>query len=222
MARAIGLSKATTYRLCQTLLARQFLEQDLQTGQYKLGWRLLRLSSHLLGRVSLARIGRPVLEKMAGACRQTAIAGALTTDHHMLICEEVLADNIVQPRSLLGSQFGLLEAPGGLLCLANLSQDRLRTVLKEMLQPLGPGAEGRIEEIHASVQSLTGQPYSAQENTPGCNLLAICSVVLSREKEVAGVVGYCCPILRLDSVDRDRLGESCSHAARELSGMICR
>lgn len=222
VARAVGLSKATTHRLCQTLLDRQFLEQDPRTGQYRLGWRLLWLSSHLLGRVRLSQVVRPVLEKMAGICQQTAFAGAVTTGHRMLICEEVQVDNAVQPRSLLGRQFGLLDAPGGLLCLARLSRDRLRSVLKEVFRHDGHGADGRIEEIHASIEPLAGKAYSVQEGVPSCNLVVVCSSVVGRDDEVAGVIGYCCPILRFDPVDPAHLGETCFQASLEVSGRISR
>ncbi len=134
LARATGLSKATTHRLCQTLVDRQFLEQDPRTGRYQLGGRLLRISSRMLGRLDLARMSRPILEEMASASGQNAFAGQILDMQEMLICQEVRVDNPVQPRSLLGMRFNLLDAPGGLLCLASLDEKRLGPVLKTLLQ----------------------------------------------------------------------------------------
>lgn len=222
LARDLALSKATTHRLCQTLLDRQFLEQDLRTRRYRLGWRLLKMASGLLGQFDMARSARPVLQKMADRHQHHAFAATLTGPCEMVVCEEVRVDAPVQPRSLLGLRFGLLDAPGGLLCLATLGPERLRAALKEGLRQADSGADRLAQEITNAVERLRGHTYSVQQAVPFRNLLAICSPVFDRHDEVTGVVGYCCPVLEGAPVDSDCLGAACHVAAREMSALISR
>lgn len=223
LARMTALSKATTYRLCQTLVDRHFLDQDAQTGEYRLGGRLLKMASRLLGRIDLTQMSRSVLEQMAATGRQNAFVGLLQgTDslQEMLVCEEIRFDNPVQPRSLLGLRLGLLDAPGGLMCLGGLDEKRLESVLKSALHQSGKTDPSLPQEFVGQVRNLRGSAYSVQEGIPYPNTVAICSLVTDRRDQVMGVVGYCCPQLSHEHIDREQLGAICSQAARSLSAIL--
>src|SRR6266511_2082678 len=48
LAKHLGLAKTTVYKLLRTLTAHQFVEQNLETGKYRLGPALLQLGNAFL------------------------------------------------------------------------------------------------------------------------------------------------------------------------------
>lgn len=220
LARQTSLSKATAHRLCQTLAARQFLEQDAQTGHYRLGTRLLRMCSHQLGRIDVARVAFSLLEKMAHAGRQNTFLGRIDESREMLICNEVRFDNAVQPRSLLGCRYTLLEAPGGLLCLTGLSEDVLASTANDMLRHHGQVDPIACRNAIERVRCLRGAAYSIQEGVPDKNTVVVCSRLIDPNGKAVGVVGYCYPRLVLGDTDPDELGRMCSQTAMSISAVL--
>ncbi|MDR7542758.1 MAG: IclR family transcriptional regulator [Armatimonadota bacterium] len=67
-----GLHVSTAYRLLRTLHRRGFVEQDTETGQYRIGVRAFRVGSSFLEEIGLGRRLRPMLADLAARTGETA------------------------------------------------------------------------------------------------------------------------------------------------------
>ena len=67
IARRLGVAKSTAHRLLQTLASRGFVEQDAQTGQYRLGIHVYELGALTLARNELRHVALPFLRQVATA-----------------------------------------------------------------------------------------------------------------------------------------------------------
>ena len=65
IARRLGVAKSTAHRLLQTLASRGFVEQDAQTGQYRLGIHIYELGALALARNELRHVALPTLRQVA-------------------------------------------------------------------------------------------------------------------------------------------------------------
>lgn len=65
IARRLGVAKSTAHRLLQTLVSRGFVEQDHQTGHYRLGLHLYELGQLALARNELRFAALPTLRQVA-------------------------------------------------------------------------------------------------------------------------------------------------------------
>ena len=73
VARRLGVAKSTAHRVLQTLVSRGFVEQDRETGLYRLGIHIYELGALALARNELRHAALPTL-------RQVATATSLTTN----------------------------------------------------------------------------------------------------------------------------------------------
>lgn len=73
IARKLGVAKSTAHRLLQTLVSRGFVEQDRESGLYRLGIHIYELGALALARNELRHAALPTL-------RQVAHATSLTTN----------------------------------------------------------------------------------------------------------------------------------------------
>ena len=64
LARAIGLSRSSAYRLVVTLVELGYLDRDPDTKKYRLGSRVLRLGYAYLASIELVELARPELEQL--------------------------------------------------------------------------------------------------------------------------------------------------------------
>ena len=67
IARRLGVAKSTAHRLLNTLASRGFIEQDLQSGQYRLGIHVYELGALALARNELRHVALPTLRQLAAS-----------------------------------------------------------------------------------------------------------------------------------------------------------
>ena len=65
IARKLGVAKSTAHRLLQTLVSRGFVEQDRETGLYRLGIHIYELGALALARNQLRHAALPTLRQVA-------------------------------------------------------------------------------------------------------------------------------------------------------------
>ena len=64
LSNSISLNKSSVYRMVSTLVRHGLVEQDAETEKYKLGYKVLELSSILLDSIDLRREARASLKRL--------------------------------------------------------------------------------------------------------------------------------------------------------------
>src|SRR5205085_4669998 len=75
LARRLGLHKSTASRLLATLQKRGLVEQDDDTGKYRLGLVVIRLAERAERTLDLRGIAAPELERLARLTHETTRVG---------------------------------------------------------------------------------------------------------------------------------------------------
>ncbi len=87
LARTLGLHKSTASRLLATLQRRGLVEQDEESGKYRLGLVVIRLGERAEKTLDLGSIARIDLERLARATRETAGLGVLDGDRCLTVAQ---------------------------------------------------------------------------------------------------------------------------------------
>lgn len=77
IARRIGLSRSSAFRLIHTLQHLGYLERDDETKSYRLGARVLALGYAFLASKDVVEVARPVLERLRDETKNSAHIGIL-------------------------------------------------------------------------------------------------------------------------------------------------
>ncbi|WP_378786802.1 IclR family transcriptional regulator [Nonomuraea fastidiosa] len=96
LARALGLPKGTLHGILRTLVRVGFVEQDQETGKYRLGATLLHLGSSYLDVNELRARSINWADALAGRSRESAWIGTLHEGHVLVIHHVFRPDNSMQ------------------------------------------------------------------------------------------------------------------------------
>jgi DNA-binding IclR family transcriptional regulator len=96
LADRLGLAKATVYGLLRTLEAHQLVQQDLETGKYRLGPALLQLGNAFLDNHELRARSLLWADALAGRAREAVHVGVLYGPNVLLVHHVFRPDNSVQ------------------------------------------------------------------------------------------------------------------------------
>ena len=106
LARRLGLHKSTASRLLATLQKRGLVEQDDETGKYRLGLVVIRLAERAERTLDLRGIAMPELERLARLTHETTGLGVVNGDSLLTVAQ---ADPRTSSRSVTGR--GAASAP---------------------------------------------------------------------------------------------------------------
>ena len=129
IAHGVELPKSTAYRYVSALKTFGLLEEDVRTGDYRLGGKILELAASARRR-GLVEIALPIMEKLSRETGETFILAGL---HQMKgIClERVEGHHALRVSHERGAVFPLHAGASGKVLLAHLDLEEQERVIEE-------------------------------------------------------------------------------------------
>jgi DNA-binding IclR family transcriptional regulator len=176
LADRLGLAKATVYGLLRTLEAQQFVEQDLETGKYRLGPALLQLGNSFLDNHELRARSLLWAESLATRVREAVHVGVLYGPSVLIVHHVFRPDDSVQ----------ILEVGASIPWHAS-------ALGKAIVAYLEPAA--RRELLQGSLPRLTGQTLT-DPDALGQELgrVARDGYALEHQEAIVGEAGIAAPL----------------------------
>ena len=150
LARRLGLHKSTASRLLATLEKRGLVEQDEESGKYRLGLVVIRLAERAERTLDLRSIAMPELDRLARATRETTGLGVLDGDQ-LLTVAQADGPNLVAMGDWTGRCVPLHSVAGGKVLLASLPE---REVLRLVRRGLDRFTDRTIVNLEPLLEEL--------------------------------------------------------------------
>jgi IclR family acetate operon transcriptional repressor len=150
LARRLGLHKSTASRLLATLEKRGLVEQDEETGKYRLGLVVIRLAERAERTLDLRSIAMAELERLARATHETTGIGVIDGDQ-LLTVAQADGPNLIAVADWTGRCVPLHSVAAGKVLLASLPE---REVLRFVRRGLTRFTEHTITELEPLLEEL--------------------------------------------------------------------
>lgn len=167
LARTLGISTNTVYRILRRLTERGYTEQDA-SGGYHLGTQFFSLGMRLYNRFDLRLRARPHLERLAEQTHRTAQIHVPDKDRVLALdCIPPQADFFLQTTP--GSRFFYHPNAFGKAILAFLDAATVRSRVPEKLPALTPHTITSRKDLMAQLEKIrqTGLAYDMEEYNTG-------------------------------------------------------
>ncbi len=219
IAISVGLSKATTHRVLQTLQSREFVSCDKVSGCHFLGPEFFRLAHRTDPYESLKRIARPFLESLRAETGETVTLVVRENDVRLTI------DVLLSPQELnaappMGSKKPIHAGAGGKALLINADEAQLdelarRTGLPRLAAMTLSTATGLKREM-ARIRRR-GYATSIEEAVEGEGAVAVPIVV---HGQVVAAVNVCGPASRLSRETSLHIAKAAKSAAKRIAVLL--
>jgi IclR family acetate operon transcriptional repressor len=216
LARRLGLHKSTASRLLATLERRGLVEQDEETGKYRLGLVVIRLAERAERTLDLRGIAMPELERLARLTRETTGLGALEGDQ-LLTVAQADGPNLIAVGDWTGRSTPLHCVASGKVLLAALAE---REVLRIVRKGLAAYTERTLTELEPLLEELSrvrrrGYATAIGEFELGLN--AVAAPVFDARGAVIAAVDIWGPAFRLTPRRIPELASQAREAAAAIS-----
>ncbi|HYM84615.1 MAG TPA: IclR family transcriptional regulator [Candidatus Dormibacteraeota bacterium] len=216
LARRLGLHKSTASRLLATLEKRGLVEQDDETGKYRLGLVVIRLAERAERTLDLRGLAMPELEQLARLTHETTALGVLDGEVVLTIAQ-VDGPNLIAVGDWTGRAAPLhCVAPGKVLMAALAERDVARIVRRGLVRYTDRTVV-ELEPLLEELSRVRRRGYATALGEYELGLNAVAAPVVDARGQVIAAVDVRGPEFRIAPKRLPELAAQVREAAAEIS-----
>ena len=216
----LHMPSTTVYRQVATLTEREYLVQDPVRKSYRVGPRLLLLSSTLLSRSDLRTVARPWLEKLSATVKET-INLSMLIDHDIFYLDKVETFRSVVCNTRVGSRAPAHATSSGKIMLAYKSDEYIDEYCRRL-----PGMPKLTEKTIDSPEQLRRElvqdrlrGYAADEEEIEPGLICIGAPIFGLDRQVLAAVSIAGPAFRMQA-ELENMIRCVKETAEQISSLL--
>lgn len=174
LAEFVGIPKARMHRHLSALRQYDFVAQNPQTAQYRLGWRTYSLSRAVSENYGPGLISRPTMEELSREVDQTVVLSQ-QQGGVMMVVDYVMGNHMIAARLSNGQRFPIHAVAQGKVALA-FGDPRVRErVLKGPLEKHARATLTSPSRLRAAIEEIRRQGWAdgPEEMFDGLNAISV-------------------------------------------------
>lgn len=217
LARLVDLNKSSVYRILSTLAAHGYMEQDQETGRYKLGYKVLELSAKLLDSIDLRAEAHPFLKELE-AMTNEVVHLVVYDQGEVVYIEKLEGTETLRMHSQVGKRAPMHCTSVGKVILAHLPPEEMERIIAK--KGLPRHTEHTITDVttfrlHLEEIRKRGYALDLEENESG--IICIAAPIFGYNGKVVAAVSVSGPTIRMTEQRLHELKDKMMEVGRNIS-----
>jgi DNA-binding IclR family transcriptional regulator len=218
LSRRLGLHKNKVFRLLATLESRDYIEQNVITGNYRLGLKNLHLGQTFSKQMGILRQARPVQESLTRKCNETSYV-AIMKDFQIICLNAVESDLPVRVVPRVGEKLPIYCTAAGKVIAASLNEETLWEYIRAgELKRYTKNTISDPDELANHLRNIPSRGYAEDNEELDVGVKCVGAPIRDFTRHVIGAVSISGPSMRLSAERMNReLIPLVKNAAEEIS-----
>lgn len=217
LARRLGIGKSTTHRLLHTLTVERLLEQDPETGSYRLALAMHELGASVQASMDLHTAASPVIEQLRNMTKET-IQIAVLDGRHVVYVERRESPQTIRLFGRVGHRNDAHSTSTGKVLLAFLPDDELDALLAGWRLPRKtPYTISDHETLRRQLAAVRAQGWAENVNESEVGVASVAAPIRDVRGVVVAALSIAGPVQRLDGANLRRFTRPAVEAAAAIS-----
>ncbi|MFC4766442.1 IclR family transcriptional regulator [Effusibacillus consociatus] len=214
------LNKTSVYRMLSTLVKHGLVEQDAETERYKLGYRVLELSSTLLDSIDLRVEAKQFLKELENITNEV-IHLVVYDRGEVVYIEKLEGTETLRTHSRVGTRAPMHCTSLGKAILAHLPTSEVSEIIEKYGLP--KHTDKTITDKDVLLKQLIkireqGYAVEFEENEPGVNCIA--SPIFDHTGKVVAAVSISGPAMRMTKQRLNELKDKIIDISQKISNRL--
>ncbi len=196
LAKRLGLAKSTTHRLAVTLAAEGFLEQNPDTGRYRLGLSLFTLGALARRRMDVSNVSRPLLGVLRDKFQEASTL-AILSGRSIMFLHNLESGQAIGIRAHIGDLKPAFCTAEGRVLLAFSPPAVVADVLDGELLPRTANTETNPAALRRLLDDVRSTGYAIDDEESEDSMRCLAAPVRDISGKVVAAVGIAGPTVRL-------------------------
>jgi DNA-binding IclR family transcriptional regulator len=217
LARRLGLGKSTTHRLLHTLTVEKLLEQDPDTGSYRLALTMHELGASVQSAIDLHSAANPVIEQLRNITKET-VQIAVLDGRHVVYVERRESPQTIRLFGRVGHRNDAHSTSTGKVLLAHLPPEELDALLAGWRLPRKTAYTISDQAtLRAQLQIVRSQGWAENVNESEVGVASIAAPIRDRTGAVVASISIAGPLTRMEGATLRRYVRPVTEAAAAIS-----
>lgn len=217
IANNIDINKSSVYRILSTLVQYGYVEQDEETGRYKLGYKFLEISSKLLESIDLRGEARPFLQELESETNEV-IHLVVYDQGEVVYIEKLEGNETLRMHSKVGKRAPMHCTSVGKAILAQLPDNVIEGIIERKGMPVHTihtitDKEVLMKELEQV--RVRGYALDLEENEIGITCIAV--PIFDHTGNVVSAVSISGPTLRMTEERLEQLHKRMITIGKQIS-----
>lgn len=197
LSKRLGLAKSTVHRHAATLLEAEFLEQNKETGKYRLGMVLFELGALVRRKMDVANEARPQLRSLMETTGET-VQLAIFDHLSVLYINKMESRQAVRMSSAVGSRAPAYCTSVGKVLLAEQPEDVIKKVIDAGLVRYSPRTITDPRALMDELARVRTGGYAVDDEEMEVGLRCVAAPIRMHDGRVVAAIGVAAPIQRMN------------------------
>jgi DNA-binding IclR family transcriptional regulator len=216
LATRLGLAKSTVHRLATTLVEYDILEQNRETGKYRLGLALFELGTLVRRKMDTASESRAQMYQLAQSTGETVQLAVL--DHQSVLYIRILESRqAVRMSSIAGSRAPAHCTSVGKVLLAYQSPEDVQEIIGNGLTRFTDNTVTAPDKLLEELAAIRQKGYAVDDEEIEVGLRCIAAPVRNHSGNVIAAVGVAAPVQRMSKKNLQTTAPTVVAAADSIS-----
>jgi DNA-binding IclR family transcriptional regulator len=196
LAKRLGLAKSTVHRLASTLIKDDMLEQDKETGKYRLGLALFELGARVRRKMNVFNEAQLALKDLAEKTGETAHLTVL--DHaSVMFLYKFESRQAIRMKSVLGARVPAHCSADGKAMLAYLGAEAIEAIALDGLAASTPKTITDLSQLMGDLAQVRARGYALDDEETEIGMRAIAAPIRDHTGEVVAAISVAGPVQRM-------------------------
>jgi IclR family transcriptional regulator, KDG regulon repressor len=196
LARRLGIAKSTAHRLAVTLMSEGLLEQDRDSGKYRLGVALFRLGALVRRRMDVSNEARPYLYDLREKVNESVHLAILDGTEIMYVYN-LESTHAIRMRSDIGVRKPAYCTAEGQAILAFAAKEVVDQAIAAGLTPRTPNTITSPDRFLKALAAVRQRGCAIEDEESELGMVCVAAPIRDDAGAVAGAVGIAGPVSRL-------------------------
>ena len=196
LSKRLGIAKSTVHRLAVTLVSERMLEQDPESGKYRLGIALFGLGALVRRRMNVSTQARPYLFALREKTNETVHLAILDGSEIMYVYN-LESSQAIRMRSDLGVRKPAYCTAEGQAILAFQPAETVERIIREGLAPRTPQTITDPTRLMRTLDTIRQRGCAIEDEESEIGMRCIAAPIRNDAGEVVAAVAVAGPASRL-------------------------
>lgn len=214
----LGLPTTTVHRQLSTLVAREYLVQDPVRKSYRIGPRLLLLSSTVLSHSDLRSVARPELERLSSTVKETINLSVLL-DREIFYLDKVETFRSVVCNTKVGTRAPAHATSGGKAMLAFKDEAFVEAYCQELpqMKQLTDRTISSPDHLRKELARVRAMGFALDDGEIEPGLICVGAPVIGMDRTIVAAVSIAGPMFRM----REELNSMIREVKQTAANISC-
>jgi IclR family KDG regulon transcriptional repressor len=215
-----ALHRSTAHRILMALEYNDLIQQNAESGKYRLGMKLFKLGHQVVSHLNLRDICRPFLTRIMNQTEET-VHLALLDDDRVLYLDKVEGPHALRMPSRVGRHIPTYCTSLGKAMLSCLDDQDVRKIFRRQdLRPYTPNTVKTIDQLLTELQLIRKRGYSVDNEEIEIGLRCVGAPIKDYSGDMVGAISVAAPSARLSGQKILSVGKLIVTTAKEISEQL--